>query len=202
MAPTPERLVLASASVARAGLLRAAGLEFAVEPASLDEAPLKRQCRAMGDSPIACAVALATAKARHVSKRHPAALVLGADQILVLGVDWFDKPCDLAAAGEQLRQLRGQTHSLPTAACVVRADEPLWHATSTPELTMRDFSDEFLDAYLAAEGEALLGAVGAYRLEGRGAQLFARINGDHFAVLGLPLLELLGFLRERGALQT
>ena len=197
-----ERLILASASAARAALLRAAGVEFAIEPAAIDEAPLKREARASGDSAIACAVALATEKARHVSAGVPRALVIGADQILALGTEWFDKPANLQAARDQLRSLRGQTHSLATAVCVVRDGVPLWRGGNSPELTMRPFTDAFLDAYIAAEGEVLLGSVGAYRLEGRGVQLFLRISGDHFAVLGLPLIELLGFLREHGAIPT
>jgi septum formation protein len=200
MAPTPERVVLASASAARAAVLRAAGVEFAIEPASIDEAVVKREMRAAGEPAIACAIALAAEKARHVSERYPAALVIGADQILTAGTEWFDKPADLAEARSQLCRLRSRTHVLATAVCVVCADAPLWHATSLPELTMRRFSDGFLDDYIAAEGESLLGSVGAYRLEGRGVQLFERIIGDHFAVLGLPLLVLLDFLRERGAL--
>ena len=114
--------------------------------------------------------------------------------------EWFDKPRDLGEAREQLLGLRGRTHVLATAVCVAQEGVPVWRATSAPELTMRHFSEEFLDDYLAAEGEALLGSVGAYRLEGRGVQLFSRIGGDYFAILGLPLIELLGFLRERGLL--
>jgi septum formation protein len=197
-----EQVILASASTARTALLRAAGVEFAIEPAAIDEAPLKREVRALGDSAIACAVALATEKARHVSNRAPEALVIGADQILERGTEWFDKPVDLGEARAQLRALRGRTHRLATAVCVVLDGVPLWRATGKPELTMRRFTEAFLEAYIAEEGEALLGSVGAYRLEGRGVQLFSRITGDHFAVLGLPLLELLGFLRERGAIPT
>jgi septum formation protein len=200
MAPTPERIVLASASTARAAVLRAAGVDFAIEPPGIDEAPVKREMRAVGESAIACAVALATKKARHVSTRDPQALVIGADQILAAGTEWFDKPADLGEARTQLCVLRGRTHTLATAACVVRTGVPLWRAASLPELTMRRFGDAFLDDYIAAEGESLLGSVGAYRLEGRGVQLFSRIEGEHFAILGLPLLELLEFLRERGAL--
>ena len=135
-----------------------------------------------------------------VSCRQPEALVIGADQILAVGGEWFDKPADLAEAREQLRALRGRTHRLETAAVVMRDAVPLWRAASTPEMQMRWFSDAFIEAYVAAEGERLLGSVGAYRLEGRGVQLFSQISGDYFAVLGLPLIELLGFLRERGVM--
>lgn len=197
----PERLVLASASTARANLLRAAGLSFAIAPAAIDETSVKRDSHQTGVPAIDCALALAAAKALEVSRRDQQALVIGADQILVLDRQWFDKPRDLSEAAAQLRQLRGRTHTLATAVCVVRGGVRLWHAASAPELTMRRFSDAFLAAYIAAEGDALLGSVGAYWLEAGGVQLFCRINGDHFAVLGLPLIELLGFLRQCGVLQ-
>jgi septum formation protein len=200
MASTPEPIVLASASAARATLLRTAGVDFAIEASSIDEAPLKRQMREAAESPIACAMALAVAKARRVSQRRPEALMIGADQILALDAEWLDKPADLQQARTQLTQLRGRTHTLATAVCVLRAGETLWTGASVPSLTMRRFSDAFLETYLATEGESLLGSVGAYRLEGRGVQLFSRISGDHFAILGLPLIELLDFLRDRGAL--
>jgi septum formation protein len=200
MALTVERLILASASAARAGLLRAAGVEFKIEPASIDETRWKSDARRRGESAIACASVLAAEKARTVSRRHPEALVIGADQILAVGEEWFDKPADLAEACAQLKALCGRTHQLETAAVVMRDGVALWQRTSAPEMQMRRFSDAFLEAYVAAEGEALLGSVGAYRLEGRGVQLFSRISGDHFAILGLPLIELLGFLRERGAM--
>ena len=194
----PERLILASASSARAALLRAAGIEFAIEPAAIDEARIKRLARAIGDRAIVCALAVAVEKARAVCARHPDALVIGADQILVLGDEWLDKPADLAEARAQLLSLRGRKHALATAACVISGGAVLWQAMSEPELSVREFSGAFLDSYVAAEGETLLGSVGAYRLEGRGVQLFSGIAGDHFAVLGLPLLELLGFLRQCG----
>ena len=200
MAATAERVILASASAARAGLLRAAGVDFTIEPAAIDESRMKHGAQRGGDSAIDCACALAAEKAKAISRRHPEALVIGADQILVLGEEWFDKPADMAEACAQLRALRGRTHRLATAAVVTRGEALLWHAVCAPEMQMRRFSDAFLEAYVAAEGEALLGSVGAYRLEGRGVQLFSRITGDHFAVLGLPLVELLGFLRERGAM--
>jgi septum formation protein len=202
MAATAERVILASASVTRAGLLRSAGIDFTTEPAAIDESDLKREARRRGNSAIGCASALATEKARIVSCRHPDALVIGADQVLAAEQQWYDKPADLAEAAAQLRALRGRIHRLATAVCVAQGGEPRWRAAATPELHMRNFSDVFLEGYIAAEGEALLGSVGAYRLEGRGVQLFSRINGDHFAVLGLPLMELLAFLRERGVAAT
>lgn len=196
----PEPIVLASASPTRARLLEAAGVPFTIQPPDIDESPLKQQAREAGRAAIECALDLAHAKAAVVSMRRREGLVIGADQLLAAGDEWFDKPANIAAARAQLQRLRGRTHVLATAVSVLRAGERLWHAASMPELTMRDFSDAFLDDYLAAEGDAVLGSVGAYRLEGRGIQLFTRMTSDHFAVLGLPLIELLEFLRSRGAL--
>lgn len=200
MAAMAERLILASASEGRAALLRAAGLDFTIEPAAIDERRVKDEARRAGDSAMSCASALAIAKACCISYRNPTALVVGADQLLAAGGEWFDKPANLAEARTQLVSLCGRIHSLATAICVAHEGAPVWQATSEPEMTMRLFSDAFLDAYIAAEGDQLCGSVGAYRLEGRGVQLFSRISGDQFAVIGLPLVELLEFLRERGAL--
>jgi septum formation protein len=200
MAWMPEPIILASASPTRARLLEAACVPFIVQPPDIEEGPLKQQAREAGRSAIECALDLARAKAAAVSMRYPAELVIGADQLLAAGGEWFDKPASVAAARAQLERLRGRTHVLATAVCVFHAGDRLWHAASMPELTMRNFSDAFLDDYLAAEGDAVLGSVGAYRLESRGIQLFSRMTGDHFAVLGLPLLELLEFLRSSGAL--
>jgi septum formation protein len=193
-----EGLVLASASTARAGLLAAAGVNFRIEPAEIDEGLLKDACRAERRGAVHCALALAEAKARQVAARVGRAVVIGADQLLVCGEAWFDKPEGLGQARTQLRALRGRTHELVTAVCAVQDGSRLWHAVSSPRLTMRHFNDAFLDDYIAAEKADILGSVGAYRLEGRGVQLFEYIEGDYFAILGLPLLELLGFLRTKG----
>jgi len=200
MASPSDRLILASGSPVRAHLLAAAGAVFRVEPAQVDEAAVKRLFRAERREAPECALALAEAKARQVSRREPQALVIGADQILVCDGEWFDKPPDLGAARAQLQALRGRTHLLASAVCATRAGERIWECRSVPRLTMRNFSDAFLDDYLAGEGEAVLGSVGAYRLEARGVQLFDHVDGDHLAILGLPLVELLGFLRECGVM--
>ena len=197
-----EELILASASPARARLLAAAGIQARVEPAEIDEIAVKQAFRADGRSAVDCALALAEAKAGRIARNRHQALVIGADQILVCAAQWLDKPADLAVARAQLESLRGRTHELVTAVCVVQQETRLWHIVSRPRLTMRNFSDGFLDEYLAVEGAAILGSVGAYRLEGKGVQLFDRVEGDHFAVLGMPLLELLAFLRNYGAVQS
>ena len=194
--------VLASASTARARLLAAAGVEFRVEAAELDEAVLKKACRAEGRDAADCALLLAEAKANQIAARHDGVIVIGADQILVCGETWFDKPAEIADARAQLKALRGSAHELVTAVCAIRAGRGLWSAVSRPRLRMRNFTDAFLDDYIAAEGTDILGSVGAYRLEGRGVQLFERIEGDHFAILGLPLLELLDFLRGAGEIPS
>ena len=196
-----EELILASASPVRARLLAAAGVEARVEPAGIDEMAVKQAFRAEGRLAADCALALAEAKAGRIARNRHRALVIGADQILVCAEQWLGKPADLAAARAQLKTLRGRTHELVTAVCVVQHETRLWHIVSRPRLTMRNFSDGFLDEYLAVEGAAILGSVGAYRLEAKGVQLFDRVEGDHFAILGMPLLELLAFLRNYGAVQ-
>jgi septum formation protein len=192
------RLILASQSASRQALLRAAGLAFDTVPARVDEDAVKQAARAEGAPPDEAALMLAGLKAARVARAHPDAVVIGADQILVCEDAWFDKPADLAAAGAQLRRLRGRPHTLATAVLCQRGETVLWQHLATPRLTMRGFSDEFLNAYLAAEGDALLSSVGAYRLEGPGVHLFDRVEGEHAAILGLPLLALLGFLRQHG----
>jgi septum formation protein len=199
--PAP-RLILASQSVARRALLTAAGLAFESLPARIDEDAVKQAARAEGEPPNEAALLLASLKAERVARAHPEAVVIGADQILVCDDVWFDKPADLAEAASHLRRLRGRSHTLVTAVICQRGSTPLWQHVATPRLTMRAFSDDFLEAYLAAEGEALLFSVGAYRLEGLGVHLFDRIEGEHAAILGLPLLSLFGFLRQHGVLAS
>ena len=203
MSLTPrDPLVLASGSATRARLLADASLPILVDPAAVDEEEIRTSFLAEGRDAAACAAALAQAKAMRVSRRHASALVLGADQILDCGGNWLEKPRDLGAARAQLTLLRGKRHELITAAAVVRNGALVWHTVDRARLTMRTFSDGFLDGYIAAAGEELLESVGAYRLEGLGAQLFERVEGDFFTILGLPLLPLLDFLRGHGALEA
>jgi septum formation protein len=193
-------LVLASASRIRAVLLQNAGLTVTIDPAAVDEAAAKESLRAAGAGPAVAATSLAELKARRVSPRHPGRLVLGADQLLECDGAWFDKPVDLAAARCQLLALRGRRHRLYSAAVALQDGERLWHHVGEASLTMRSFGEPFLDDYIDRCGADLLGSVGAYRLEGLGVQLFAAIAGDHFTILGLPLLPLLDFLRGRQVL--
>jgi septum formation protein len=190
-------LILASTSSARQAMLRQAGLRFQAIGSGVDEAVLKQ---GFSGPPEALAQALAEAKARAVAAAHPGALVLGADQLLVCGEKVFDKPENLEEAAGHLRHLAGRTHRLVTSACVVRGNAVAWAHTEAATLTMREFTEDFLTSYIKAEGTEILGCVGAYRLEGLGAQLFSRVEGDYFTILGLSLLPLLGFLRGAGAL--
>ena len=196
------QVILASASFFRRRLLEAAGLQFEVVPADIDEAALKRGLAAAvpRPSPGTVAEALARAKAEAVGRNHPDALVIGADQVLALDEELFDKPSDMAAARAQLERLRGRTHTLHTAAVLAHNGKIVWTCVEEAMLTMRAFSRQFLDAYLAHCGAAVCRTVGAYEIEGAGIQLFERVEGDHFTIIGLPLLALLGELRSRGAL--
>jgi septum formation protein len=189
-----QPLVLASKSDIRGKILAAAGLRFEIRPAQIDE----RAVEAKAGPPDAAAAArlLARAKAQSVSATRPGQLVLGADQTLARGNTRFSKPKDRAAAGEQLRALRGRTHELNSALALVQDGKVLFDCVNTARLTMRDFSDRFLDDYLDMAGAAALGSVGGYQLEGIGIHLFERVEGDYFTILGLPLLPLLAFLRQ------
>jgi septum formation protein len=194
--PVPE-LILASASSARRALLVAAALNFTVKPADIDEGTVKREARAAGADAAATALRLAELKAQVVAQDNRESLVIGADQLLVCDDVWFDKPADVSSAAEQLRRLRGRTHELITAATCYQGDTRLWHHVVAPRLAMRHFSDGFLDAYLEHEKDAVTTSVGGYRLEGLGVHLFDAIEGEHSAILGLPMLALLRFLRQR-----
>ncbi|MFQ5618982.1 MAG: Maf family protein [Rhodospirillales bacterium] len=190
--------MLASASSARAQVLDGAGIPYLRDPATIDEGVIKSAFRAKGAAAAAAAEALALAKAEAVSRRHRGALVVGADQILQCGDAWLDKPADGEQAASHLRTLRGRTHSLVSAVCVVRDGERAWHHVETSRLTMWAFDDAFIERYLVRAGQAALESLGAYRLEGLGMHLFSDIEGDFFAILGLPLLPLLAFLRRNG----
>lgn len=200
-ADTP-RLVLASASAARRALLEAAGLRVQARPARVDEAALKQAARAEGLDPGNAALRLADAKAWQVARDDDTALVIGGDQLLVCDGRWFDKPADLDQARAQLRALRGRTHTLVTAVACRLGERLLWHTVACPCLTMRDFSDAFLETYLSLDAASVTATVGAYRLEGPGMHLFESVEGEHAAILGLPLLELLGFLRRYGVVEN
>jgi septum formation protein len=195
-----RKLVLASASSARADMLRRAGLDTATDPADIDEAAIKHRMQTSGANVEQAAQALADAKARHVSRRHEGALVIGADQMLECDGRWFDKPADLGQAAAQLRALSGRPHRLISSAVVAENGEPVWNGTQSATLHVRPLGETFIASYVAAMGNSILGSVGAYQIEGLGAQLFDAIEGDLFTILGLPLLPLLEFLRRQGVL--
>ena len=196
----PGPLILASASAARAAMLRAAGVEIEIEPARVDESELKLSLKQEGAAPDAVAIALAELKALQVSHARPGRLVLGADQMLDCDGTWFDKPESRAAARTQLEALRGKAHRLTSAAVLARDGQRVWHHAGAARLTMRAFTGPFLEGYLDRAGETVLSSVGAYQLEGLGAQMFQQIDGDFFTILGLPLLPVLDILREQGML--
>lgn len=188
-------IVLASGSTARRDLLRMAGIAFDAQTLPIDEESIKHAMRQTGASVVDTAIELAELKALRVSNNMPDRLVVGADQMLDIDGDWLDKPKSIFEAKEQLLRLRDKTHTLISAVVVVKGGRRLWHNVSTAKLTMRSFSDQFLDEYLNKGGDGLLSSVGAYKLEGPGVQLFSNIDGDYFTILGLPLLPLLDFLR-------
>jgi septum formation protein len=195
--------VLASQSPTRRALLENAGVPVAAaERPGVDEDEVKAAFRADGAGPADVAEALAEMKAHRVASRHGGALVLGADQMLECDGDWFDKPADRDGAAETLRRLSGRTHRLIASAVIVKDGGRIWHQIDSAELTVRPLGEDFIAAYLEAIGDAAFKSVGAYQIEGPGAQLFTRVRGDYFTVLGLPLLPLLGFLREHGVVRT
>ena len=193
-------LILASASSSRKILLTAAGVSFTADPADLDEAALMVKLKDVGAEIMARS--LAEQKALAVSRRHPGRTVLGGDSVIAFDGDTLSKCASLEEARALLARLSGKTHLLVSAAALARNGALLWAHASPCEMTMRDLSQEFLDDYLAQEGKAILSSVGCYHFEGRGAQLFARVDGDYFSVLGLPLLPVLAQLRKEGLLRS
>jgi septum formation protein len=191
-------LVLASKSAPRRAMLEAAGIPIEIRPAEIDERAVERAAVANAAGDVAAL--LAREKARAISIGMPGRLVLGADQTLVLGERRFDKPADISGARAQLRALAGKTHELHSAVAFVRDGEVLGEVVQVARMTMRAFSDQFLDAYLEAAGPAVMASVGAYQLERYGVHLFERVEADHFTILGLPLLAALDFLRQQGSL--
>ena len=192
------RLVLASESISRAKILTCAGLNFDTRPSGVDEDALKKSKPGMAANDLA--EVLAHAKARVVSKESMEALVIGADQILVCEGRIYDKPVGEKGVRSHLRSLRGRVHQLVSAVCVAEAGAIVWSHTAVANLTMRDFDDIYLEHYIRQAGPEVQSSVGAYRLEDIGIQLFELVEGDYFTILGLPLLPLLAFLRQRGIL--
>jgi septum formation protein len=193
-----DPLVLASRSSARRALLEAAGVPLEPRPADLDERGLEGE--AASTAPASVAAFLARNKAAAVAAACRGRLVLGADQVLALGTTRFSKPADRTAARAQLLALCGRTHELHTAIAFIQDETILFEYVDTARLTMRSFSEHFLDLYLARASAGATTSVGAYQLEGLGIQLFERVDGDYFTILGLPLVQALGFLRRYGCL--
>jgi nucleoside triphosphate pyrophosphatase len=191
---TPQPLVLASRSDIRGKILAAAGLRFDIRPSQINERAVEAECGA-GDA-AAVARHLARAKAAAVAASLPGRLILGADQMLARGAKRFAKPANRVETAEQLRALRGRTHELHSALALVRDEKAIFACVDTARLTMRNFSDHFLNDYLDMAGDAAMNSVGGYQLEGIGIHLFERVEGDYFTILGLPLLPLLDFLRQ------
>ena len=191
-------VILASRSATRADLLTRAGVPFSVQPSMVDEPRIKKSMRLEKRTPSETAQVLSDLKASSVSETHPTALVIGSDQMLALNEIWLDKPTDLIKARQQLILLRGQTHHLLSAVSVACDGSIIWRFCADSELTMRNFSDQFLDHYLESESAGICESVGGYKLEGLGIQLLSSIDGIYFDILGLPLIELLEFLRAKG----
>ena len=196
----PEKLILASASPFRQSLLTNAGLDFISLKPGIDERQAERPLKQSGATPQDVALVLATAKADDVSTRNPGVLVIGSDQTLSLGDEIFHKPADMEAARRHLLKLSGKTHRLNSAVAIVRDGETLWSHVGIARLTMRILDPAFVGRHLARVGARALLSVGAYQIEGEGIQLFEKIEGDYFTIVGLPMLPLLAALRELGAI--
>lgn len=194
-------IILASASPARQAILKNAGLTVSSQPAGIDERAAEEPLIKSGAGADDLAQALAMIKARHVSEQHPADLVIGADQVLEIEGERLSKPADMTAARRQLLKLAGKAHHLHSAVACCRDGAVIWQHMETVRLTMRPLTPAEIGRYLAKVGASALTSVGAYQIEGPGIQLFERIEGDYFAILGLPLLPLLTFLRARGEIE-
>lgn len=191
-------MILASTSRTRLAMLRAAGLDPAPVAPRVDEATIRDTLTAEGAHPRDIADALAEMKARKVAEKHPMSLVIGCDQVLALDREIFAKPETPDAARAQLRQLRGQTHRLLSALVVYQNAEPVWRFVGEARLTMHTFSDAYLNDYIDRNWDSVRHSVGCYKVEEEGIRLFSAITGDHFTILGLPLLPLLAWMRNRG----
>ena len=189
-------LILASGSPFRKQLMEAAGLKFTAEPARIDERQIEAPLVASGASPEQVAVALAKAKAQDVAARNPQAFVIGSDQVMSMDGRLFHKCTSIEMAREQLASMRGRTHRLSSAISIVRNGQEVWSHVSVADLTFRQFTDAFLDTYIANAGPKVLLTVGAYSYEGLGQQLFEKVEGDFFTIIGLPMLPLLAALRD------
>ena len=195
-----QEIILASGSPHRRALLRNAGLEFSAQKPDIDERAVEAALAGSGATPEDVAAVLAEAKAVAVSERHPDALVIGSDQTLSLGDELFHKPADMEAARRQLLRLSGRTHQLSSAVALAGEGRAVWRHTAVARMTMRRLDPAAIGRYLSNVGDAALGSVGCYQIEGRGIRLFEKIEGDFFTVVGLPLLPLLAALRDKGAI--
>ena len=193
-------IVLASGSKTRRKILEEAGISLVVEPARVDEQSYRQSLEAEGASPLSMATALAEIKSRRVSHRHPQNLTIGCDQILEFEGKSRGKAADMSMAREFLWELRGHTHQLHSAAVICQDSQPVWRSVSTAHVTFRHFSDTFLENYLQNVGPEILSSVGGYQIEGQGIRLIANLRGDIYAVLGLPMIQLLGYLVSQGAI--
>ena len=196
-----QELILASASVARNRLLRNAGVLFRTVASGIDEAAIKQKLKLDQKCPSEVVVALATAKAISVGTQYPGNTIIGSDQLLVCDGQWFDKPTCVQTARNHLERLSGRVHKLVNATVITRDNKPIWNYQNIINVEMRKLSIGLIDEYLAKEGGAVCESVGAYKLEGYGAQLLTQVDGDFFSILGLPILPLLRFLREQDILR-
>ena len=196
-----QELILASGSEIRQQLLRNAGLTFSVHPARVDETMIRDALVAEAASARDIADALAEMKARKISDKYPDAMVIGCDQVLSLDGVLLSKPATPEDARDQLCRMRGKRHELLSAAVIYEAGKPVWRHVGVVRLTMRRFSDAYLDGYIDRNWQSILHSVGAYKLEEEGVRLFSQIDGDYFTVLGLPFLDLLSYLGLRGVIE-